>query len=102
MHGDIGNFDIDHINCIRHDNRIDNLRLATRAQNLQNRKPKVQGKMTSRFTGVFWHKHKQRWFATIMVNGVRHGLGHFKEEELAAKAYLDAKKKLHPFGGHNA
>jgi hypothetical protein len=74
-------------------NRWDNLRQATRINNLQNR-----GKMpsnTSGFKGVHWHKKKRRWRAVIRANGKRHYLGVFKTAAEAGAAYDAAAVRLH-------
>jgi len=96
-HGDIGDFDIDHINGHKGDNRICNLRIATRAQNLQNRGPKNTHGKYSRYVGVSWNKKDRKWVSSIMVNGVSHRLGYFKDEQDAAIAYAEAKAKYHTF-----
>ena len=46
---------------------------------------------SSRFRGVTWVTGKKRggWQAEIRIDGARHGLGVFKEEESAARAYDD-------------
>lgn len=97
VYGDIGDFDIDHINHNKGDNRICNLRVATRGQNLQNRGPKNPNGKHSRYVGVSWNKRYCKWVSTIMVNGVTHRLGYFNDEEEAASAYIAAKSQLHTF-----
>jgi HNH endonuclease/AP2 domain len=81
---------IDHINGIKTDNRISNLRLVTPNQNQQNRKPKKGG------TGIkgVW-RSKNRFIAQIAVNGKSIYLGSFKTKEEAGSAYAKAAKKLH-------
>jgi hypothetical protein len=86
---------IDHINGVSSDNRICNLREATISENGQNRK---RGKNnTSGFTGVSWHKSKNKWCSQIRVNGDLIALGSFDTPQEANDAYLLAKSKLHPF-----
>ena len=86
--------DIDHINGNPADNRLENLRLATRAENKQNlRKPRTDNK--SGYLGV--SKNRKKWIAQIGINGKYHHLGSFDTPELAHEAYLEAKTKLHPF-----
>lgn len=75
---------IDHINGVRDDNRIINLRDVTNQQNQFNRK--VKG-VTQRTNG--------KWRARIGINGKRISLGDFDTEEEARQAYLDAKKIYH-------
>ena len=85
--------DIDHINCIRGDNRLCNLRLASRAQNLRN--CGVRRNNTSGFKGVTFHRPTKKWRARILHNGVRHNLGLFDTPELAHAAYCAASERLH-------
>jgi len=88
VHGAWPEQDIDHINGVRNDNRLRNLRLATRSENMQN---------TRNARGVFLFKRTGRWRADIQVNKVKHYLGYFDTEKQARAAYLEAKQKLHPF-----
>jgi hypothetical protein len=65
--------DIDHINSNRLDNRVANLRLATRSQNLAHRtgyenKTGYRGvarRRTGRYRGYVWKNQKQHWTATV-------------------------------------
>ena len=85
--GDIPeNMYIDHKNCIRNDNRIDNLRVVTKQENSFNR---------TNVQGYYWVKKSQKWRARIMVDGVQKHLGYFIKEEDAAEAHQVAKKKYH-------
>lgn len=79
---------IDHVNGIRFDNRIANLREATTIQNRQNRKPKVAG-----LKGVW--KYYNRWRARIYANGKCIWLGTFSTQEAASAAYREAAIKHH-------
>lgn len=86
--------EVDHINGDGLDNRRANLRLATRTENCRNRGKQVTG--SSRFVGVSWHKHRQRWWAYIWVgNGIRKSLGYHHDEESAARAYDAAAIDAH-------
>jgi len=94
---------IDHINGVRHDNRISNLRVVTASENRQNL-AKVRGK-TSLWIGVSWSKAKKRWSADIRINGKHKNLGTFLSETDARDAYLAAKRHAHrlqPFVRENA
>ena len=66
---------IDHINGVRNDNRIANLREATRHENGRNKA--VQCNSTTGVPGVTWRGSHQKWCARITVNGVRKHLGYF-------------------------
>jgi hypothetical protein len=84
---------IDHINGVKNDNRISNLRLATPSQNLQNRgRPKNN---TSGRKGVSWIKFYSKWQATIRVGKKNIYLGRFSCIEKAADAYNAAALKYH-------
>lgn len=82
--------DIDHKNGNRSDNRWENLRAATRSQNLQNR-------AASKTVGASWHARMGRWRAVIVVGGRQKHLGYFDTQDEAATAYRLAKSKLHSF-----
>ncbi len=84
---------IDHINRVRSDNRIANLRIVTHAQNMENRK--VQRNNTSGYTGVYPDRDGRRFSARISSNGKWLYLGHFKTAELAYAAYCKAAAELH-------
>ena len=84
---------LDHINGIRDDNRIENLREVTNQQNSCNRPGWKDA--SSSYKGVSWHKGKQKWVARCMLNGKMHNLGSFINEEDAAKAYDNKAKELH-------
>lgn len=73
---------IDHINRNRLDNRIENLRSVTPAQNCWN---------TEKFKGFFLHKQTGKWRAVIRTNYKRRYLGLFNTQEEARAAYLVAK-----------
>jgi hypothetical protein len=81
---------IDHINCIRSDNRISNLRACTSAENNRNRQPRKNA--SSKYKGVFWD-HGNKWRAGIRVDGKQIYAGSFLIEEDAAKAYNTLAKK---------
>lgn len=85
--------EIDHINRIRTDNRISNLREANRIENGQNRS--ISKANTSGYKGVYWNKTEKKWHAQIRVNGLRIHLGHYKNIEDAHNAYVEAAKKYH-------
>jgi len=73
---------IDHINGIKADNRIENLRLATNQQNLLNSKSHKDN-VYSGYKGVSFHKRYNKWVSRFSG---KH-LGYFKSESEAAEAY---------------
>lgn len=82
---------IDHINGVRTDNRLINLRDVTPSENCLNRAARVDS--TSRVPGVAWHKKQQRWVARLQVEGERIQLGSFKRFSQAVNARRDAEIK---------
>ncbi len=84
---------IDHVNGIKTDNRIENLRLATRSENSCNRKPNINN--TSGFKGVHWDKKSSVWVAQIQVDRKRKRIGCFNTKEEAYIAYCAASAELH-------
>jgi len=92
------NGDIDHINHIRTDNRIINLRSVDKATNNKNLSKRADNK--SGVTGVWWHKINKRWCAEIKVDGKKKSLGCFAEIEDAANARELAIKKYNFHENH--
>lgn len=78
---------IDHINRVRNDNRISNLRLASVRQNNVNTKQRSDNK--SGLRGVSRHKCG-KWVAQCNINGTRKHLGLFDSIEAAHSAYKKA------------
>ena len=83
---------VDHINGIKTDNRLCNLREATVSQNNMNKG--LQSNNTSGFKGVRKIKNG-RWKSRICVNGKEIHLGYFSEKSDAVAAYIEASMKLH-------
>jgi hypothetical protein len=85
---------IDHINGIKTDNRISNLRDVPRGLNQQNfRRPNKNN--TSGFLGVSWFSKTSKWAARITFDGKCKSIGYFDTKEDAYQAYLCAKRRLH-------
>ncbi len=97
VHGSFLGAQIDHINGVRSDNRLCNLRLATNSQNQQNRKA-AQSTSSTGVIGVAAHKRGKKPFqARIKKNGAMKSLGYFSSPELANSRYLEEKRQLHEF-----
>lgn len=85
--------DVDHINGDTLDNRISNLRVCTRSQNLFN--SKLNNRNSSGFKGVSYNKKCKKWTAYITVNYKTVYLGLFTTPEEAYKARCEKQKELH-------
>ena len=85
---------VDHINRIRHDNRISNLRPATRAENSHNKCKSSAS--SSGYIGVSWRPDLCKWEARIAFSGRQKVLGYFATPKLASGAYQAAKRIYHP------
>ena len=83
--------EIDHINGNGMDNRIQNLRPATTAQNAQNRSLLITN--TTGYKGVRTHKRSNRCQAQMKINGKQRHLGTFDTKELAAE-FLDLARDM--------
>jgi hypothetical protein len=84
--------EIDHINGLKDDNRLANLREATRQENCFNA-PTRAGK--SGLKGVTHRKGYARWSAAITVRGKSYFLGEFTSPEEAHEAYKEAARDFH-------
>ena len=87
--GNLPNVQIDHINRVRNDNRIINLRLANASQNQQN--IRIKRNNTTGICGVSYHKQAKKFTSSIVVDGKQIFLGLFKDIECAALARKDAE-----------
>lgn len=93
-HGDIPEgYLIDHIDGDQLNNSIENLRLATHAQNTWNSKRYSTNK--TGYKGVMFNKQTGLWFASIVTNGRRVYLGSFTHPLLASYAYRFACRFFH-------
>jgi hypothetical protein len=88
--------DLDHINEDKTDNRIENLREATRAQNMQN--VRVHKHNTSGCKGVAWYAPRGKWRAYIFCNYRQRHLGLFSTFTDAVAARKAAERQLHSHG----
>lgn len=84
---------VDHINGDKLDNRRSNLRLATQAENLRNRK--VHANNRTGYKGVYWHKMARKYAARIAVEKRQIWLGLYEDPADAARAYDEAARKYH-------
>jgi hypothetical protein len=84
---------IDHINGNRLDNRKENLREVTAAENGINKKPRNDENATSKYNGVH-RRSANRFGAIVTKDGINYRLGSFIDEKDAARAYNEKAKEL--------
>tara|TARA_R110000764_G_scaffold196248_1_gene281399 strand:+ start:273 stop:764 length:492 start_codon:yes stop_codon:yes gene_type:complete len=84
---------VDHINGVPTDNRIENLRAATTAQNAQN--SRLASDNSSGVKGVSWNNAMTRWVASVCLEGTRTHLGYFDTLEEATLVIKGARLSLH-------
>ena len=85
--------EVDHKDGDSRNNRLDNLREATSAENNRNRRISVRNK--SGVKGVHWSARHQRWLAIITVNYRPIYLGLHESIDLAAAALAKHREKFH-------
>jgi hypothetical protein len=83
------NLDVDHKNGNTLDNRLSNLRPATRSQNCRNKGARKGLK------GASFNKEKRKWRGSIHMNGKSIHLGTFDSEKDAHDAYCRAAERLY-------
>lgn len=93
VYGEMPKNFIDHVNGNGMDNRICNLREATKNQNCHN--SKISKRNTSGVKGVSWHKYKQKWHARLNANHKSIHIGYFDDLELAELVMNEARLKYH-------
>ncbi len=81
--------DLDHINRIRGDNRIENLREVSRVCNMRN--AKVFSTNHSGITGVCWYKNRSQWLVYIIIKNKQISVGLYDNLLEAAKARWEAE-----------
>lgn len=86
--------EVDHINRDRLDNRLENLRLASRSQNNANKSVKAH-KKSSKYKGVYKNSNATTYNVRLSVNGQKVYVGSYSDEIEAAKAYDQAALEHH-------
>jgi len=91
--------EMDHINHIKTDNRIINLRTVSHKENCRNRTLGKNNK--SGFIGVSWDNRSGQWASQISVNGKDKHLGYFNDikDAVAARGEANCEHEFHPNHG---
>lgn len=85
--------ELDHINGNPLDNRMINLREATRKQNMINQKTRSNN--TSGVKGVSWSKKSGAWYAYINKDKIMYSLGMFDNIDDAIRTRKEAEREFH-------
>lgn len=94
MTGEMPEFQIDHINGDREDNRFSNLRHVTNQINSQNQR-KSRSKRELGLLGASYRKDTGKWSAHIVIDGKRKTIGCFDTAQEAHVAYVNEKRIRH-------
>lgn len=92
VHGYFPEYEVDHNNRIKHDNRLENLKEATRSCNQRNIGLASNNK--SGVKGVSFDKRAHQWRSDIVVNTKLHYLGRYNDFNDAVCARLAAEQCL--------
>lgn len=95
VHGEMPKHEIDHINQIRDDNRISNLRQVTRSENQRN-KTRKDSRVDE--VGIWWCRRRKRYIAEITLNGKKVYQKSFKDID---EAIQQRKAKALELGFHD-
>jgi hypothetical protein len=90
---------IDHINGVRSDNRLANLRLCSTSENLRN--AKLRSDNTSGVKGIYWNKKLSSWQVHVKDGGRTVYGGIYKDLDDAKRAVMQLRERLHgEFANH--
>lgn len=88
FHGEWPDGEIDHINGIRTDNRMKNLRDISRSENSKNLSVR-----SGAARGVYWYQPTSRWSVKIQHEGKMRHVGYFKDRDEAIEARRAAERQ---------
>jgi len=88
--------EIDHLNRVRNDNRICNLRECTKSENGRNKS--VYKNTASGIRGVGWDRQRNKWKASLYQEGKKISLGRFSTAEEAEQCVIAATNKRSALG----
>jgi hypothetical protein len=85
--------EVDHIDGNPLNNKIENLREASRSENLRNTKKRIDNK--SGYKGVCWDKRSKKWRTVCSVNKKQYSAGSYKDLDIAIKSVQILRQSLH-------
>ena len=99
VHGEWPNGQIDHINGVRSDNRLSNLRIVDNSENQKN--AKLRSDNSSGCPGVMFDRNQKKWTAKIHERGKRIWLGSFEQlsDAINARKQAEVRNGYHPNHG---
>jgi len=77
----------DHKDGVKLNNKISNIKIVTRRENVSVYFRRDRNKLSSKLAGVSWNKRDKKWYSQIYINGKRKYLGIFNTEIEASNAY---------------
>lgn len=83
---------VDHSDCIKTNNRWNNLRIATASESVANRMRQKNNR--SGYKGVFYDRRVKRWHATTSIDRKNVNIGWFDTAEDAHRAYCETTARL--------
>ena len=84
---------VDHVDRNPLNNRIENLRPATKAENAHN--TGLRADNSSGYRNVNWHNQKQKWQVRLTLNGAQKSYGLYATAEEAGAAAQELRKEHH-------
>ena len=84
---------VDHIDGNKINNKIENLRKATKSENCLNKKVRIDSCL--KIKNVRWYKSSKKWAVAITINKKRKHIGYFKDLELAELVAQEATNKFY-------
>lgn len=91
-YGEFPSETIDHANGDYLDNRIANLRAASRRQNMANKR--MHKNNACGVKGVYWCIQRHKWRASVRYQGRNKHVGFFESKEAAGEAYFAKAKEI--------